>query len=97
MPLHISSDAYALILPFIHELSTVYITLLLFIIHHTFMVRSYHECMMDLVSRMGALDGEMAALAGLGNRRLIGVAGWSPKLNKQIIVIVGARDRNPSG
>src|SRR5437764_9675392 len=37
----------------------------------------------------------LAALAGLGNSRLTGVAGWAPKLNKQTIVIVGARDLDP--
>ena len=34
----------------------------------------------------------LAALAGLGNSRLTGLGGWAPKLNKQTIVIVGARD-----
>ncbi len=34
----------------------------------------------------------LAALAGLGHQRLTGIAGWMPKLNKQKIVIVGARD-----
>src|SRR5258708_27457281 len=34
----------------------------------------------------------LAALAGLGDPRLIEVAGWVPKLNKSTIVIVGARD-----
>jgi len=37
----------------------------------------------------------LAALAGLGNSRLTDIAGWSPKLNKQTIVIVGARDLDP--
>jgi len=34
----------------------------------------------------------LAALAGLGNSRLTGIDGWTPKLNAQRIVIVGARD-----
>ncbi|HEU5374455.1 MAG TPA: arginase [Ktedonobacteraceae bacterium] len=34
----------------------------------------------------------LSALAGLGHPRLTGVGGWSPKINKQTIVIVGARD-----
>jgi len=34
----------------------------------------------------------LAALAGLGNNRLTEIGGWSPKLNTQRIVIVGARD-----
>ena len=34
----------------------------------------------------------LAALAGLGHNRLTNVGGWSPKLNAQKIVIVGARD-----
>ena len=34
----------------------------------------------------------LASLAGLGNKRLSHIAGWSPKLNTQKIVIVGARD-----
>ena len=37
----------------------------------------------------------LAALAGLGNSHLTEVAGWAPKLNKQTIVIVGARDLDP--
>jgi arginase len=39
----------------------------------------------------------LAALAGLGNSRLTEVAGWTPKLNKQTIVIIGARDLDPPG
>jgi len=39
----------------------------------------------------------LAALAGLGNSRLTEVGGWAPKLNKQGIVIVGARDLDPPG
>lgn len=34
----------------------------------------------------------LAALAGLGNNHLTEIGGWSPKLNTQSIVIVGARD-----
>ena len=34
----------------------------------------------------------LAALAGLGNNRLTGIDGWTPKLNAQRIVIIGARD-----
>jgi arginase len=34
----------------------------------------------------------LAALAGLGNSRLTGIDGWTPKLNAQRIVIIGARD-----
>ena len=34
----------------------------------------------------------LAALAGLCNSRLTGIDGWTPKLNAQRIVIVGARD-----
>jgi arginase len=34
----------------------------------------------------------LAALAGLGDSRLIEVGNWGPKLNKSTIVIVGARD-----
>lgn len=34
----------------------------------------------------------LAALAGLGEERLVNVGGWSPKIDKNKIVIVGARD-----
>lgn len=34
----------------------------------------------------------LSALAGLGDKRLTDVDGWSPKLQKDTIVIVGARD-----
>ncbi|QBD83641.1 arginase [Ktedonosporobacter rubrisoli] len=37
----------------------------------------------------------LAALAGLGDGRLVEVGGWSPKLNTSDIVIVGARDIDP--
>jgi arginase len=39
----------------------------------------------------------LAALAGLGNKRLTEVGGWAPKVNKQTIVIVGARNLDPPG
>jgi arginase len=34
----------------------------------------------------------LAALAGVGNQRLVDIDNWSPKINKDTIVIVGARD-----
>jgi arginase len=34
----------------------------------------------------------LSALAGMGDNRLTGIGGWSPKLNPAHIVIVGARD-----
>lgn len=37
----------------------------------------------------------LGALAGIGHPSLTGVGGWSPKINKQTIVIVGARDIDP--
>jgi arginase len=37
----------------------------------------------------------LAALAGLGDPRLTDIGGWSPKINPQTIVIVGARDLDP--
>jgi arginase len=37
----------------------------------------------------------LSALAGLGHPSLTGIGGWSPKINKQSIVIVGARDLDP--
>jgi len=37
----------------------------------------------------------LSALAGLGHPLLTGLGGWSPKINKQTIVIVGARDLDP--
>ncbi len=37
----------------------------------------------------------LAALAGLGDRHLTDIGGWSPKLDKNRIVIVGARDLDP--
>jgi arginase len=37
----------------------------------------------------------LAALAGLGHASLTQIGGWSPKINKQTIVIVGARDLDP--
>lgn len=37
----------------------------------------------------------LAALAGLGHPSLTELGGWSPKINKQTIAIVGARDLDP--
>jgi arginase len=37
----------------------------------------------------------LAALAGLGPTSLTHLGGWAPKINKQTIVIVGARDLDP--
>lgn len=37
----------------------------------------------------------LAALAGLGHPSLTQIGGWSPKIDKQTIVIVGARDLDP--
>ncbi|GHO53685.1 arginase [Ktedonobacter robiniae] len=37
----------------------------------------------------------LAALVGQGNSRLTHIGGWSPKLNPENIVIVGARDLDP--
>jgi arginase len=34
----------------------------------------------------------LAALAGLGDKRLTDIGGWSPKINMDTIVIIGARD-----
>ena len=34
----------------------------------------------------------LAALAGIGNNRLTQAGGWMPKINKETIVILGARD-----
>jgi len=38
----------------------------------------------------------LAASAGIGESRLTNIGGWSPKVNKQNIVIVGARDLDPN-
>lgn len=38
----------------------------------------------------------LAALAGIGHSRLTNVCGWSPKINSQTIVIVGARELDPA-
>src|SRR5947209_17685433 len=38
----------------------------------------------------------LAALAGIGHRDLANVCGWSPKIHAETIVIVGARDIDPS-
>jgi arginase len=37
----------------------------------------------------------LSALVGLGDKRLTDVDGWSPKIHKETIVIVGARDLDP--
>jgi arginase len=37
----------------------------------------------------------LAALAGLGNSRLTDICGWTPKVNKDRIVIIAARDLDP--
>jgi len=37
----------------------------------------------------------LAALAGLGDERLTHIGGWAPKIDKDKIVIVGARDLDP--
>lgn len=37
----------------------------------------------------------LAALAGLGDPALVNVGGWAPKIDKDRIVIVGARDLDP--
>ena len=38
----------------------------------------------------------LAASVGIGESRLTNMGGWSPKVNKQNIVIVGARDLDPN-
>jgi len=38
----------------------------------------------------------LAASAGIGESRLTNIGGWSPKVNAQNIVIVGARDLDPA-
>jgi arginase len=38
----------------------------------------------------------LAALAGIGHKDLVNVCGWSPKIHADTIVIVGARDLDPS-
>lgn len=37
----------------------------------------------------------LASLAGLGNSSLTNIGGWSPKIHKETIVIVGVRDLDP--
>lgn len=37
----------------------------------------------------------LAALSGLGNEQLVQIGGWSPKIDKNRIAIVGARDLDP--
>lgn len=51
----------------------------------------------DETSPSGNIHGMiLAALAGLGNKDLTGICGWSPKIHAESIVIVGARDLDPS-
>jgi arginase len=38
----------------------------------------------------------LAASAGIGHNRLTNVCGWSPKINSETIVIVGARELDPA-
>ncbi|GAC1383435.1 MAG: arginase [Ktedonobacteraceae bacterium] len=38
----------------------------------------------------------LAASAGLGDTHLTGISGWSPKVNKSTIVIIGARELDPN-
>ncbi|MEO6891340.1 MAG: arginase [Ktedonobacteraceae bacterium] len=46
----------------------------------------------DKTTPSGNIHGMiLAALAGLGDRRLTDIGGWAPKINKQTLVIVGAR------
>lgn len=50
----------------------------------------------DKTTPSGNIHGmPLAALAGLGHQRLTNVGGWSPKLDKRRIVIVGARSLDP--
>ena len=52
----------------------------------------------DETSPSGNIHGMiLAALAGLGHKRLTEVGGLAPKLNPQRIVIVGARSLDPPG
>jgi arginase len=37
----------------------------------------------------------LSALAGLGNKQLTEIGGWTPKINMEYIVIIGARDLDP--
>jgi arginase len=51
----------------------------------------------DETSPSGNIHGMiLAALAGIGNKDLTGICGWSPKIHADSIVIVGARDLDPS-
>src|SRR2546423_39851 len=51
----------------------------------------------DETSPSGNVHGMiLAALAGIGHRDLANVCGWSPKIHAETIVIVGARDIDPS-
>ncbi len=50
----------------------------------------------DKTTPSGNIHGmPLAALAGLGNPQLVHLGGWGPKVNKQSIVIVGARALDP--
>lgn len=47
----------------------------------------------DQTTPSGNIHGMiLASLAGLGNSTLTNIGGWSPKIHKETIVIVGARD-----
>ena len=51
----------------------------------------------DETSPSGNIHGMiLAALAGIGNKDLTGICGWSPKIHADSIVIVGVRDLDPS-
>jgi arginase len=51
----------------------------------------------DETSPSGNIHGMiLAALAGIGNKDLTDICGWSPKIHAESIVIVGARDLDPS-
>ena len=47
----------------------------------------------DATTPSGNIHGMiLAALAGIGDMRLVDASGWQPKINKETIVILGARD-----
>ena len=47
----------------------------------------------DATTPSGNIHGMiLAALAGIGDTRLVDASGWQPKINKETIVILGARD-----
>ncbi len=47
----------------------------------------------DTTTPSGNIHGMiLAALAGIGDGRLVNASGWMPKINKETIVILGARD-----